>query len=421
MSPQQPETDVIVVGAGPVGLTAALVLARRGVLVTLLDAGTGAISPEWRGSTLHPPTMEILATLGLAETVVAGSVRVDRVQYRDLELPEVAEFGYADLTGRTAYPFRLQYEQYKLLRLLRSAIAAEERVRLLLEHRVTGIDQGDGRARVTVDRPGGPARLSARWVVGADGSHSTVRKALGIDFPGITYPDPSLVVATSADLAAHIPDLAPVSYWSGPHGRMSLIRTPDVWRIALTVPAAEGSDQDRYGTVDQPHPLLAEMTDVLPGAPVKDLYPLLQHQVYRSHQRVAQRFQQDRFFLAGDAAHITATTGGMGLNSGIHDVWTLAEVLAPRLDAAPDDPEIVRYERERRAVALRVVQPATTENRSTADLRATAERARRLSRLSAAAADPAARSAFLDRAAMFDAVTDRAVEPSTVAEQGGTR
>lgn len=396
--------DVAVVGAGPIGLVAALALARQGVRVALLEEGDGGVRTEWRGSTLHPPTLEILSELGLVQPVVDGAVRVERVQYRDLEIPDVAEFSMTALEGATPFPFRLQFEQYKMVRLLQEAVAGQPSVHTCFQHRVETVRQEGDRAVLGVETPDGPTTVLARWVVAADGSHSRTRHCLDIGFSGTSHAAPSLVMATPVDLAEHVFDLAPVSYWSGPHGRLSMIRTPDVWRIAMTVePGTEPESTIRDSTQD---PRVAQILRPILG---QQRLPLLQHQSYRSHQRVADRFQQGRVFLAGDAAHISATTGGMGLNSGVHDAWFLARSLVPLLDAAPDHPEITRYETVRREVALRVVQPATDDNRRQADLDTPDARAHRLRQLRDRASDPNAHRTFVERTSMLDAVPDPVV------------
>lgn len=404
---------VVVVGGGPVGLTAALCLARRNIPVTVFEAGPETIATDWRGSTIHPPTMDILDALGLAEAVVAAAVPVERVQYRDVELATVATFDYRALAGLTRFPIRLQFEQYKLLGLLRRAAAESPLIQVRYRTGVTAVRAGSGEVELDTDGPSGGDRVVTRWLVGADGSHSLVRVQAGLGFAGHTYDSPSVVAATEVDLASLIEDLAPVSYWTGPTGRLSLIRTPDVWRIALTVPPSA----DGYGDVDHPHPLLSELLGRLVDGHASAIR-LKQHQAYLSHQRVASAFRSGRVLLAGDAAHITATTGGMGLNSGIHDAWALAGALADAV--ASDDSAVDRYAARRRSIAERIVQPATTDNRTGADITSAAARQARLDELRATFADPVRRAMFARRAAMLDAVDGGPVEFAS-SVQGASR
>ena len=98
---------VIVVGAGPVGLVAALGLAQNGIKVLLLEKNSSEVPPQWRGSTIHPPTLEIFEDLGIAQEIIAGAIKVEVLQYRDLEIDEVINFEYSCLNGLSKFPFRL--------------------------------------------------------------------------------------------------------------------------------------------------------------------------------------------------------------------------------------------------------------------------------------------------------------------------
>lgn len=400
---------LVVVGGGPVGLVAALAFAARSVPVVVLESGEDEVRAEWRGSTLHPPTLELLDTIGMADAAVRDGIRVDRLQYRDLELDEVAEFRYQTLDGHTRYPFRVQYEQYKLLRRLRDAADQHPTVDLRFGQKVTGLDPGaaNGPAVITVvDRSGAAHRIEAAWLIGADGAHSSVRQSAGIDFPGDTYPTLSLVAATRFDLAGAVPDLGPVSYWSGPAGRVSLIRTPDTWRVALSTDLASVRGAPDT-TPPQPSPRLVDALDRLVGDHRWAEVPLGQHQLYRSHQRVATEFCRGRVVLVGDAAHLASTTGGMGLNSGLHDAFDLTRRLSGPLRAGDTDAAsraAAEYALVRHEAATRIVQPATRATRAAVDVTDRAARAARLGKLCRMAADPARAAQYLREVSMLDAV-----------------
>ncbi len=387
------EAPVAVLGGGPVGMVTALALARRDIPVVVFERGDDEVRSEWRGSTVHPPTLELLDELDLAAPMLKEAVRVRRLDYRDLELEESARFPYELLEGETRYPFRLQYEQYKLVRQLRRAVAEAPNVDIRFGHDVVGLRQDDTRVELELAVGDDRTVVACQWAVAADGAHSTARKLLDVPFPGFTYPFLSLVVATPFRFEDVVPDLGEVGYWSGPRGRFSLIRTPDVWRAALSTDT--GVDEEPPpGT----HPdFLADVRLLLPGQQDPGELPLSQHQMYRSHQRLAASFRIGRVLLAGDAAHLSSTTGGMGLNSGIHDGVAVATALA-----APDpEAATAEYAQRRRSIAERFVQPATTESRTSADAVDSAGRRERLIRLRALADDPAEARKYLRRVSML--------------------
>ncbi|CAE7942982.1 pcpB, partial [Symbiodinium sp. KB8] len=188
-----PDHPVVVAGAGPVGLTTALLLASRGVPVRVAERARPEVAREWRGSTLHPPTLEILDRIGLADRAIARGVRVDRLAYGDLDSDDAAVFDYGVLDGLTRYPFRLQYEQYKLLDDLRAAAADSDAIEMCWEHEIVAVSTSATQADVTIDTPTGTVRWETPLLIAADGSHSAVRSALDIGMDGSTYPTLSLV------------------------------------------------------------------------------------------------------------------------------------------------------------------------------------------------------------------------------------
>ncbi|MCX6456920.1 MAG: NAD(P)/FAD-dependent oxidoreductase [Actinobacteria bacterium] len=364
------EPQVIIAGAGPVGLVTALGLAQKGIQVLVLEKNSIEVPPQWRGSTIHPPTLAIFDELGLADEIIAGAIKVEVLQYRDLEIEEVVNFGYDCLDGQVKFPFRLQYEQYKVLKLLRTAASTNPKIEINYNTLIESVTQDSDGVSVQVTNNRATHILRAGWLVGADGSHSAVRKALGIELDGFTYPYPTTVVATPFKFEDHFAGLAPVTYWSGPTGRLSMIRTPDIWRIAMTTPL-EGVDisSDDRGSISEPTQDFIVAIDLLlsrlPGVSLADL-ELKQYEVYRSHQRIAREFSVDRVALAGDAAHLTTTNGGMGLNSGVQDAAALVKALEAAIAQNSAGP-ISQYARERKEFCTNFLQPTTTTNHKTVD------------------------------------------------------
>jgi 3-(3-hydroxy-phenyl)propionate hydroxylase len=402
----RPDAPVVIIGAGPVGLATALGFAAAGIDVMVLESGPPEVSATWRGSTLHPPTLEILDRLDLVGNALREGVRVDIMQFRDLVLDDVVAMPFAVLARHTPFPFRLQYDQYRLLQRMREAARSSPRVEVRYRHRAIGIDPGDDRspaATVVEAADGVRRRLYGRWVVAADGSHSTVRSALGVRMPGETYATSSLVVATEFAFDRWVRDLTPVSYWSGPRGRLSLIRTPDTWRVALTIDDEPPRNLSGQDAVRELNPQFLEAMALLVGE--RDWTDIRQHQLYRSHQRVADTFNVGRVLLVGDAAHLSATTGGMGLNSGLHDAHELVQTLSPLVRSGHEDARAAwAVAAARRDVALRLVQPATRAARAAVDVTEESARRKRLAELRLIADDPVLIVEHLARACMLDTV-----------------
>ena len=400
----QVDAKVIVVGAGPVGLVTALGLAQKGIKVLVLEKNSIDVPSQWRGSTIHPPTLAIFDELGLADEIIAGAIKVEVLQYRDLEITDVVNFGYDCLDELVKFPFRLQFEQYKVLKLLRNTVAANSNIEIKYKSLIESVSQDESGVSVQVTQVGATNTLRADWLVGADGSHSAVRKALGIELDGFTYPYPTTVVATPFKFEDHFPGLAPVTYWSGPTGRLSMIRTPDIWRIAMTTPL-EGVDisSDDKGSITEPTQDFIDAIDLLlsrlPGVSLADL-ELKQYEVYRSHQRIAREFSVDRVALAGDAAHLTTTNGGMGLNSGVQDAAALVKAMEVAIALDSFDP-ISQYAKERKEFCTNFLQPTTTTNHKTVDNPDYEARRTRLTELLADTNNPEVVKQVIARASML--------------------
>jgi 3-(3-hydroxy-phenyl)propionate hydroxylase len=396
--------QVIVIGAGPVGLVTALGLAQKGIKVLVLEKNSVEVPPQWRGSTIHPPTLAIFDDLGLAKKIIEGAVKVDVLQFRDLEIDQVVNFKYEVLDELVKYPFRLQFEQYKVLKLLRDTAAAHENIEIQYQTQVESVTQNSSQVTIEITHNGETKSLQTEWLVAADGAHSSVRKSLGIQLDGFTYPFPTTVVATPFKFENYISDLAPVTYWSGPTGRLSMIKTPDIWRIAMTTPL-EGVDisSDDRGTITNPsddfNSAISLLLNWIPGTTLDDL-ELKQYEVYRSHQRIAQEFSQGRVALAGDAAHLTTTNGGMGLNSGVQDAAHLVKALVRAISDQSIEP-INKYAQDRKEFCQRFLQPTTTANHSTVDNPDEANRRLRLSELFSDSKNPAVELQVVARASMI--------------------
>ena len=379
---------VLVAGAGPVGLVAATHLARSGVPVTVFEHGAG-LSEESRASTFHPPTLDMLDALGAAEPMIAQGLKAPTFQYRSKKHGLLGQFDFAEIADVTQHPYRLQCEQSKLTRILYNQMHDHPNFEIHFNSPVVAASQDGSSVEVTIDHKGSSERLSGRYLIGADGASSSVRRALGIEFEGFTWPDRLLVVSTPFDFHSVIPGLSAVSYVADPERWYFLLQIPGLWRVMFLV--NEDASDERVQTREFAQSLMA---GVVPGI---CNYPIDHITLYKVHQRVAKTFRQGRAFLIGDAAHINNPLGGMGMNSGIHDAMNLAGRLAAVWRGEVPDAELDRFDKQRRLVTLEYVQNYTIQNKK--NLESSGDEFRQS--LQAIGADPVRTREYLLRVSMI--------------------
>jgi len=381
------EERVFIAGAGPVGLVAAANLIRRGVPVTVFEAGA-ALSEESRASTFHPPTLDMLDEFGAAAPLIAQGLIAPQLQYRTRE-EVIATFDFGAIADATGHPFRVQAEQFKLTRILYERLRSHPDFRIEFGSRVTDVAQDEAAVWVTLDRAGAAERRSGRWLIGADGARSEVRRALGVEFSGFTWPERFLVVSTPFDFRGAIADLVAVTYVADPLRWHFLLEIPGLWRVMF--PLTETVSDEAASSRAFADTLMA---GVAPGIAK---YEIAHITLYKVHQRVAKNFRIGRCFLAGDAAHLNNPLGGMGMNGGIHDAMNLTAKLADVWSGAAPESELDRYERQRRSITLEYIEKQSIENKrnlecANPDFAATLKRT---------AADPQRRRDYLFRVAMI--------------------
>jgi len=378
--------EVLVAGAGPVGLTAALALASQGVDVAVADAADG-VDPRMRASTFHPPTLDMLEKLGVADALIDAGLKVRYWQLRHHDTGDHVDFDMQLIAGDTRHPYRLQLPQQVLCEHLLDALD-----RLGVEVRFA--------ARLTAAREYGDSVEAqfadgelgrCRWLIGADGAHSTVRESAGLDYGGRTYEHASVLVATPFPFHEYLDGLCDVSYCWSARGPFSLMRQPTLWRASL-YPGV-----DDIETAADEDLVRAQLAQIVAEAGEAELLSISPYQV---HERSAPRFRNGRLLLAGDAAHLNAPSGGMGMNGGIHDAFNLVDKLIRVLDGA-DDELLDRYSRQRHFVATRAVIPQAAANRRRMAANNRQEQEAHLNEHRAVAEDPARCREFLLRASMI--------------------
>ncbi len=345
---------VLIAGAGPVGLVAAANLVRHGVPVTVLEGGAD-LSTESRASTFHPPTLDMLADLDVVKPLIAQGLISPKFQYRNRRDGLIAQFDFSDIADATRHPFRLQCEQSKLTRIIRDRLRGDPNFEIAFASPVRAVTQNGDSVTVTIERDGRDETQSYRWLIGADGARSDVRRSLGIEFEGFTWPDRYLVVSTPFDFYSVIPRLDSVSYLADPTRWHFLLQIPKLWRVMFRI-AAEESDELALS----PEFAQTLMAQVVPGI---DRYEIAHTTLYRVHQRVARAFRSGRAFLIGDAAHVNNPLGGMGMNGGIHDAINLTERLAEVWRGARPEAELDRFDLQRRLVTKEHVERQSIQNK----------------------------------------------------------
>jgi 3-(3-hydroxy-phenyl)propionate hydroxylase len=351
----QQNERVLVVGAGPVGLVTACCLSASGIPVTVVETSR-ELPKDLRASTFHPPTLDMLDRFGVSRKLVERGLVCPTWQFRDRKEGVIATYDLGVLAGETNHPYRLQCEQWKLSEELRDIIEADDKIELVYEAKATGVRQDDAGVTLSVERPDGSIEeLSGRYLIACDGARSAIRKALDIQFEGLTIPEIFLSMSTPYDFVEAIPDLAPIAYLTDPSEWAVLLRTPSLWRVLLPTDPTQTDEE-----IKNPEAMEKRLQALVPKS---GPYEVLHATAYRVHQRVAETYVAGRIFLAGDAAHLNNPLGGMGMNGGIHDAVNLCDKLSDVWHGKAPLEITERYNRQRRKVAIETVQEQSLRNR----------------------------------------------------------
>ena len=337
---------VLIVGAGPTGLTLAVELVRRGVSCRLLEAASGP-QPGSRGKGVQPRTLEVFDDLGLADRVLAHGMLA-------MPIRSTGPDGQVTLGGAEPESLKNRPDIPYTTSLVTPQWRVEEALRLRLGElggavefgtRLVGFAQSDAGVSAVIDTGGRVETVEAEWLVGCDGGHSTVRRQAGIAFEGDTLDDVRMIVA-DVDVEGLGRDAWQM--WRHQDGFISLCPLPSTDVFQYQAGIAPGQD---------PQLSLANLQTILEqrtGRADLHLHEPTWSSLWRANIRLVERYRQGRVLLAGDAAHVHSPAGGQGMNTGIQDAHNLGWKLAAVLRGAPGV-LVDSYDAERRPVASHVL------------------------------------------------------------------
>ena len=338
------DIPVVIIGAGPCGLTTGLLLAAYGVRSVVLEAMAAPL-PIPRAIILDDEGARTLQCFGADETYVAGTFQADGAAYID---DDGVEFGRVG-SGAETYGFAKRHfiSQPEMEAALHDRVAQTPLCEVFFDSEVLDFVQSDDGVVVTVGTPSGPPlQIAARYVVAADGGRSPTREALGIQMSGATYSQVWIVIDTAND-----PDKVRYSKFFC-----------SVERPHVAVPAPNGGKRYEFMLLDgETHEQVLEesfVRDLL--ARYRDIAPkdIIRKVVYTFHARIAAQFRAGRVLLAGDAAHLTPPFAGQGMNAGLRDASNISWKLAAILNGGASDRILESYSEERHGPAWAMIQLA---------------------------------------------------------------
>lgn len=387
------QLPILIVGAGPVGLSLALALSRKGIPAEVFEKDA-ELNTQIRASTFHPKTLELFEAWGVADEIIRHGYKVKRLQYWE-RAPRrlIADFDYGCISDDTPYPYRLQCPQHIATRVLKPAVEATATGKVHMGHQLIGFTDHGSHVTARFETASGIVEREGAYLVGADGSHSVVRKQLNIGFKGKTYEDRFLLIGSDLKTEDLLPGAAQVCYIFDPQEWVIILNLPDIVRVVFRMT----EDEDEAVAMREEN-LRARISAFFGKVPE---YTIKTTQLYRVHQRVADTFRVGRALLAGDAAHNNNPSGGMGMNSGIHDAANLTEKFV-RIWNGESDSILDDYSNERRQYAIESVQLYTDQQYNNMVMSAEEERERRNKSLAEAASDPVKARAYLLKASMLE-------------------
>lgn len=343
---------VVIVGAGPVGLSLALFLVSKGVPATVLEAEP-TLPTDMRASTFHPPTVDMLEPFGVADALVAEGHQAPQWQYYRTDTNDSAVFDLGVISDLTSHPYRLQCEQFRLTKIIVETLKDNPLFDIRFGACVNQVEDRGDDVYVSADIDGETVTFTGAICVGADGARSAVRQCLGFELDGQTYPRTSITVVVDFPFENHLPNMLYVNYVWTATDHYSLMRVKEYWRTGFSPNEDQTTEEALSDENIQRH-----LNRILPS---DEPYKLVHRGAYTVHQRITKSFRKGRILLAGDAAHLNNPSGGMGMNSGVHDAHNAAEKIIDVLNGGSLE-LFDLYSRQRRTVATDEVQKRADKN-----------------------------------------------------------
>ena len=399
------ETNPIIIsGGGPVGMVLALALYQRDVPVVVLETLHEPFMDQ-RAASYHPPTVDMLDNLGLADIIIAEGLIAPTYRFHDRVSGEVVvQFDLGDLKDELKFPYVVQYEQYKLVQKILDLYRGKPGFDVRFLHTVAGFEQFDYHVEVAVEHDnGGRESLRGSYLVGCDGGRSTVRKLAGIKFEGFTYPEYFIKIGTYFDFMEHNDTIVIRNFFSDPNEWCNLFKVrgegdKPIWRGVFPTRVDETVEE-----ATTPEALQSRLQLFFPKS---GDYEIAYANVYNVSQRVAATFNLGRVLLAGDSAHVNNPIGGMGLNGGIHDAISLADKLAPVWKGESGLEPLDLYTRQRHKAATDFTQAQTIANKKMMEERDHTARQKRFDELRRVGDDAEESRAYMRRAALIESLED---------------
>ncbi|KAF2099878.1 FAD/NAD(P)-binding domain-containing protein [Rhizodiscina lignyota] len=349
-------SKILIVGAGPSGLLLALMLARAGISVELLEMTT-ELDKNPRASHYAAPACYELQRAGVLEEVRRLGFLPNSVSWRKLDENKTRLTGIRNADMDADDPLRMVCLTLdRLGKILQEHVKAQPNAKISYNYKVTGLGQDESQAWVDAAAPEGPKRMTADYIIGCDGANSQIRRGLfgDFNFPGRTWDEQ--IVATNV-------------YYDFPedYDDSNFFIHPEHWHMVAKI-GTDGLYRVSYGeigglTTEQLRERLPyKFKAMFPGHPKPSQYNVVNFSPYKIHQRCAERMRAGRFLLVADAAHLCNPFGGMGLTGGIADVGSLYDSLVGIHIGQADDSILDKYDEIRRKIWHEIIDPISSGN-----------------------------------------------------------